>query len=162
MGKLSRWLGRKTGTPSARQISLLDLESGDRVVDWWAVFYPRTPHFWFAHLMKQGFRHVELMRPHYYGPLATDVMWLVLRPNFEILENHIEFDPTPPWTKYPGVTIVPVKVLVKSWKVRSWFQIGPPTCVEAVKYALGINSFWMRTPHQLYKFLKSRNGVLGV
>ena len=103
MGKLSRWLGRKTGTPSARQISLLDLESGDRVVDWWAVFYPRTPHFWFAHLMKQGFRHVELMRPHYYGPLATDVMWLVLRPNFEILENHIEFDPTPPRFKLNGL-----------------------------------------------------------
>jgi hypothetical protein len=89
-------------------------------------------------------------------------MWLVFRPNFEVLENHIEFDPTPPHIKYPGVTIVPVKVLVKSWKVRSWFQIGPPTCVEAVKYALGINSFCMRTPHQLYKYLKRRNGVLGV
>jgi len=120
------------------------------------------PYYWWARLLKQGFRHVELMRPHYYGAGLNDVMWLVLRPNFELLENHIEMDPTPPWTKYPGVTVMRVQVLVKAWKVRQWFSIGPPTCVEICKQSLAINSFWMRTPFQLYKYLKRRNGVLGV
>ena len=146
----------------ARRISLLDLGPDHRVIDWLVLFHPREPHFWWARLLKQGFRHVELMRPCYYGPKLTDVMWLVFRPNLEILENHIEMDPTPPWIKYPGVTIVPVKKLFKPWKVRNWCHIGPFTCVEAVKYALGINSFCMRTPHQLYKYLKRRRGVLGV
>ncbi len=144
------------------KISLLDIGPEDRVVDWWVCFHKREPHFWWARLLKQGFRHVELLRPQYYGPKLTDVAWLVLRPNLEILENHIDFDPTPPWVKYPGVTIIKVSVLMRAWKVRSWFHIGPFSCVEHVKAALCINSFWMRTPRQLYQYLKKRNGVLGV
>ena len=146
----------------ASKISLLDITKDVHLVEWHVVFYPRTPYFWFAHLMKQGFRHCDLMRPYKYGPKDTDVMWLVLRPNFEQLENHLEYDPTPPWTKYPGSTTIKVQSLIKLWRVRQWFQIGPPTCVEIAKQALGINSFWIRTPFQLYKFLKKRHGVLGV
>jgi hypothetical protein len=89
-------------------------------------------------------------------------MWLVLRPNFEVLHSHIEFDPTPPWEKYPGCTVMKVQVVIKNWKVRQWFHFGPMSCTEIVKFALGINSFWIRTPYQLYKFLKRRHGVLGV
>jgi hypothetical protein len=144
------------------KISLLDLGPGDRIIEWHVLFHPRNPHFWWAKLLKQGFRHVELMRPHYFGNTLTDVVWLVLRPDLELLESHIDFDPTPPWEKYPGVTIVPVQVLKRAWKVRQWFFAGPPSCVEIVKAALGINSFWVRTPFQLYQYIKKRNGVLGV
>jgi hypothetical protein len=143
-------------------ISLLDLGPEDRVVEWWVCFHKREPHFFWAKWLKQGFRHVELMRPYHYGPGLTDVMWLVLRPNLEILENHIEMDPTPPWTKYPGVTVVRVQVLMKAWKVRQWFFAGPPSCTEIVKSALCIKSFFMRTPYQLYKYLIRHHGVLGV
>jgi hypothetical protein len=144
------------------RFSLLDIGINDRVIDWYVVFHKREPHFWWAHWLKQGFRHVELFRPHYYGPQLTDVMWLILRPDLELLESHIDFDPTPPWTKFAGATIVKVQVLKKAWKVRQWFHMGPFSCVEVVKAALGINSFWMRTPFQLYKYLKQRHGVLGV
>ena len=146
----------------AQKISLLDFAKEDRVVEWWVAFHPRTPHFFWAAWLKQGFRHVEMFKPYYYGPTLRDCVWLVFRPNFEILENHIEFDPTPPWERYPEATFVRVKVLVKSWRVRQWFHFGPPSCVESVKNALGISKFWIRTPYQLYKFLKRRGGVLGV
>lgn len=162
MAEQSQWPAPKDGIPSASKISLLDVGPHDRVIDWFVVFHKREPHFWWAKLLKQGFRHVELMRPYYYGPQLTDVMWLVLRPDLEILENHLEFDPTPPWTRYPGSTVMKVQVLMKAWKVRQWMMCRPPSCVEIVKAALGINSFWVRTPHQLYKYLKQRHGVLGV
>ena len=164
MAELLRWLSPKVGTLSASKtkLSLLDVGPGERIIEWWALFYPRQPHFWWARWLKQGFRHCELMRPHYYGPELKDVLWLVLRPHLELLENHIEFDPTPPWIKYPGVTIVKVQLIMKPWKVRQWFFVGPFSCVEICKAALGINKFWMRTPRQLYKYLIRHNGVLGV
>jgi hypothetical protein len=34
------------------------------------------------------------------------------------------------------------------------------TCVEVVKYALGIKKFFIRTPYQLYKYLLKHNGVI--
>jgi hypothetical protein len=53
-----------------------------------------------------------------------------------------------------------VQVLSKAYKVREWFSFGPPSCVETCKNALGINSFWTRTPFQLYQYIKRRGGIL--
>ena len=145
----------------ARRISLLDLGKDIRLVEWYVVYYPRTPYFFWTEFLKQGFRHADLWRPQHFGPSLKDVMWLRLRPTFEILESYIDFDPTPPWIKHPGVTTQKVQVLSRSYKVREWFTFGPPSCVETIKNALGINSFWTRTPWQLYQYIAKRNGVLG-
>jgi hypothetical protein len=136
-------------------MSLLDVGPEDRVIDWYVLFHPREPHRWWVRFLKPGFRHVDLMRP-------LKDSWLVLRLDLEILENHVEFDPTPPWIKYPEATIIPVTVLMRAHKSRRAFHIGPFSCVEFTKAALGITSFWLRTPFQLYKYLHRRNGILGV
>ena len=155
MDEQSQWPVPRAGTRSASAISLLDVGPGDRIIDWYVIFHPREPHAWWVRFLKQGFRHVDLMRP-------LKNAWLVLRLDLEILENHVEFDLTPPWIKYPQATIIKVQVLMKARKARRAFHIGPFSCVEFTKAALGINSFLMRTPHQLYHYLKKRNGVLGV
>ena len=142
------------------KVSLIDLGPNTRLVEWYVVYHPRVPYFWFANLWKQGFRHVDLIRPYQYGPQIKNVLWLVLRPNFDIIDNHIDYDPTPPWLKYPGCTVQKVQVVSRTFKVREWLYIGPATCVEVAKHALGINSFWLRTPWQLYKYIKRRGGVI--
>jgi hypothetical protein len=124
------------------------------------VYYPRTPYFFWTEWLRQGFRHCDLWRAERFGPDISNVVWLRLRPTFEILESYIEFDPTPPWVKHPGATVQKVQVLSKQYKVRQWFAFGPPSCVETLKNALGISSFWVRTPYQLYNYIKRRGGVI--
>jgi len=143
-------------------LSLLDLTEGQRLFEWYAVYHWREPYYQWSKLFKQGFRHVELWRPEYYGPGINDLIWLVLRPTFEILESQIDLDPTAPWLRFPRCTVQKVQVISEKYKMRQWFHIGPLSCVETVKNALGINSFWIRTPYQLYKYIKRRDGVLGV
>jgi hypothetical protein len=133
---------------------------GTKIRDWYVCYFPRTPHFWFAHLWKQGYRHVELTRPLYYGPGPQDVMWLNLLPTFETLDVEVSYDPRPPWVKAPDAIIQKVTATRPYWAVRSWFDIGPPSCVEIAKAALGINAFWVRTPWQLHKYIAKRNGVI--
>ncbi len=144
------------------KVSLLDLTEGVRLFEWTLVYYPRVPYFFGAAWLKQGFRHVELWRAQPYGEAPDQVVWLVLKPSFEGLESFIDCDPTPPEKRASGITVQKAQVLSKLGKMRSWFFIGPPSCVEIAKDALGINSFWMRTPHQLYQYIKKRHGVLGV
>ena len=144
----------------ASGISLLDLTEGERLTEWWVVYHPRDPYFFWASWLKQGFRHAELWRPYQFGKAVTDVVWLRLTPTFELIELTLELDPTPPWILHPGCTAQKVQVLHRDYTVRQWFAFGPPSCVEVVKHALGINKFWLRTPFQLYRYIKKLNGVI--
>ena len=140
-------------------ISLLDTPDS-RIAEWYCVFLPREPYYRFTHLLKQGFRHIELTRPIPYGPGLSDVMWLNLFPNFEMLSADVDMDARPPWIKCPEATIVKVTAARKFLTVRSWCLIGPMSCVEIVKAALGIRAFWVRTPWQLYKYIRKRGGSI--
>lgn len=141
------------------ELSLLDT-SEKMVREWYVCYYPRTPHYWFSKPLKQGFRHVDLIRAEYYGPGFRDVLWLKLRPTFEMIDIELDTDPTPPWQKYLGVTVQKVVVSKSLTGISSWWDMGPRTCVETVKSALGINAFLVRTPWQLYQYINKRRGVI--
>jgi hypothetical protein len=140
--------------------SLFDLSEGKRWIEWYVVYYSRTPYFFWSEWLKQGFRHCDLWRPYYFGDKTTDVAWLRLKPTFEALESYIEFDPTPPWIKHPGTTTQRVQVALTAYKMRQWWTCRPPSCVETCKNALGIKAFSVYTPHQLYQYINRRGGVL--
>src|SRR6266478_2308519 len=97
--------------------SLLDIADGKRQIDWFVVYYSRPAYFFWAKWLKQDFRHCDLWRPYYFGEKLTDVVWLRLEPTFESLNSFIEFDPTPPWLKYPEATVQQVRVTVTNFKV---------------------------------------------
>lgn len=141
------------------ELSLLDTGSA-KVREWYLVYHARTPFYRASGLMKQGFRHVELVRPLQYGPKATDVMWLQLLPTFEMLDVDLCMDPRPPWVTCPQSTIQKVTAVRHMPSVREWFHVGPVSCVEVAKFALGIKSFWVNTPWQLYKYIDRRQGVV--
>ncbi len=131
-----------------------------RYFEWTVVYYPREPHYFWAAWLKQGFRHCELWRPYQYGEGALDIGWLRVTPTFEILEAEIDTDPASPGLRFPGTTLQPVKVFSKALKVRQWFHFGPMSCTEICKAALGINKAFVRTPWQLFNYIKQRDGIL--
>jgi hypothetical protein len=151
--------GRTTAETKSPKLSLFDT-SGMKVREWYVCYFPRLPYLWFIHFWKQGFRHVELARPIQCGPGVDDVVWLQVVPTFEMIDIELCIDPRPPWVKCPGIIVQKVTSVVKPASIRSWFDIGPPSCVEAAKMALSIKAFWVRTPWQLYKYISKRNGVI--
>jgi|SRR5580658_1785619 hypothetical protein len=148
-------------TPETKSAELSLLNTvGCKVVEWYAAYFHREAHYWFTKYLKPGYRHVELTRPLYYGPGLEDVVWLQLLPTFETLDVDLCTDPRPPWVRFPSVTVQKVTAVRPLLAVRSWFDVGPPTCVEVAKAALGINAFWVRTPWQLFQYIQKHNGVI--
>lgn len=148
-----------TKTQADTRPSLLDLD-GKMVREWWVVYHSRQWVRWWGKYLHPEFRHVELTRPVQYGPGISDVMWLQVIPTYEMLDAEISMDPRPPWTRCPNSTVQKVTAIRPFGTLRSWFDFGPPTCVEVVKMALGIRAFWVRTPLQLFKYIQRREGVV--
>ena len=140
-------------------LSLLDTP-GYKVREWYVVYHKRDFHHWWGRFLKPEFRHVELARPLQYGPAVSDVLWLQVLPTYEMLDAEICTDSRPPWVRCPGAIVQKVTAARLLDTLRSWWDMGPPTCVEIVKAALGIRAFWVRTPYQLYKYINRRNGVI--
>lgn len=89
------------------------------------------------------------------------MLWTVVRPTLGMVEVETTLDPMPPWVKHPWVTTSQhVTATRLEGSVRDYFFMGPQTCVEVVKAALGIRNFWIRTPFQLYNFIASRDCVI--
>lgn len=144
---------------ASAELSLLDT-AGMKVRDWYVVYHDRIPYRRVFKYLKPGFRHVELARPIYYGPGVDDVAWIHVLPMLEMFDVELSTDPRPPWVRCPDSTVQKVTALRPLWSVRSWFDMGPPTCVEAAKWALGVRAFFVRTPWQLFNYIRNRNGVL--
>lgn len=147
---------KKTGA-----LSLFDTV-GRRTVTWYVVYYRRPDaRRWWGRYLAPGFHHVELWRPTQFGPTSEDVFWTIVKPAFEFLEAETTLDPTPPWVKHPWVTCTQhVTATRRINSIRDSFFLGPQTCTEYVKAALGIRNFWVRTPYQLYNFIAARDCVI--
>lgn len=129
-----------------------------KVRDWFVVYHDRQ--YRLTRFLKPGFRHVELTRPEYFGPGPQDCVWLNVLPTFETLDVELSTDPRPPWVRCPNATVQKVTTIKPYYRMRSWFDMGPPTCVEIAKMALGIRAFWVRTPRQLFNYIQRRGGVI--
>lgn len=142
------------------EVSLAET-AGMKVREWYVTYHDRPPaEHWIYRPLKPGFRHVELARPIYYGDGPNDVGWLLLLPTYEMLEVELCADPRPPWVRAPNATVQKVTAMRPLYSVRSWWDIGPTTCVEVAKMALGIRDFFVRTPWQLYNYIQRRDCIV--
>jgi len=124
-------------------------------IDLWVVFMELDPKsrvearspFW--RFLKSGFRHVECWK--YIQPGA----WLRFNTGVELIAPEVYL--RPPWElmAHLNPTVVKVQRMVPQGFWREPFFIGPLTCVEQVKAFLGVCSFFVRTPFQLYNFLRN-------
>lgn len=120
-----------------------------------AVFSGQTD-FWWQRLMKPGFRHCGVL-------IEVGGNWIVLEPLAACLEVRV----------LPGASpsslirmlrrrhLVAIETAVVPI-VGSVLFPGPFTCVEAVKRVLGIRTFWVQTPWQLYKKIHIRKKYLDI
>lgn len=103
---------------------------------------------WLWNLLEPGFRHVQVWT-------ISNNIWVQIDGCMEFL--HTRTWPRPPWELIEAkfnATYVPVKKLIERGVIREPFHFGPVTCVELAKAVLGIRKPFIRTPYQLYKFLK--------
>lgn len=129
--------------------SLLDLANRNPI-DIWLAFRKRTDSrknlLW--RLLEPGFDHVEIWKQLGNG-------WMRINPTVEFLD--VEVYLLPPWVLIDADEKVKYMRVQRSIPKRDWrnvFHIGPIDCVELTKAMLGIKGFFIRTPYQLFKFLK--------
>ena len=139
-----------------KDVSLIDL-AYRYSVDLWVVFMDLdTEHtsvsrssFWYW--MKPGFQHVEIWKR-----LSTD-FWIRCDPTVELIDVQVYCQP--PWQVLERLnpTAIRIRRVITKGHWRERFHIGPMSCVELAKAFLGISNFFLRTPLQLYNFLRKEN-----
>ncbi len=126
-------------------------------VDVWVVFTDLdTQHTELARsplwrLMKPGFQHVEIWRR-----ISTN-LWVRCDPTVELID--VQLYGSPPWRVLERLnpTVIRVRRIITKGRWRERFHIGPVSCVELAKAFLGVSGFFIRTPLQLYNFLRKEN-----
>lgn len=114
------------------------------------VMFHDVPHRagWFWKLLKPGFGHVQTW-------VLTLQGWVQIDGCLEVLcVNTYERAPWELAKAEYNPTFVGVQRSVESGRIREPFHIGPITCVDLAKAALGIRAPLVRTPYQLYRYLR--------
>ena len=126
---------------SPADFSAADLE------DVYVVFADETS-LWWLRFLKKGFRHCYLL-----FPLAEGRVWLEVNPfsNRTLFRLHRYGRAFNLAASLRGKTVVRGKIAPAPLKCA---PLGFFTCVEFVKRTLGIHSFFIITPWQLFKKIK--------
>lgn len=140
----------------SNDVSLIDL-AYRYSVDVWVVFldtdkeHTAAPRSWFWRLLEPGFQHMEIWKR-----LSTN-LWVRFDPSIEVID--VQFYALPPWQILERLnpTAIRVRRIVTKGRWRERFHVGPMSCVELAKAFLGVSSFFVRTPLQLYNFLRKEN-----
>jgi hypothetical protein len=129
-------------------ISLLDTVDA-YVIDVWLAFYDLPREHWFWCWLQPGFKHVEVWR-------EDRGAWARIDPCLEFLVAEVHLQP--PWETgiLPGARFLRVTRIAPRGSIREPFMLGPITCVELAKAALGIRAVFVRTPYALYKYLRKK------
>lgn len=112
----------------------------------------RFRQHWIWKLLKPGFQHVECWREMAPGA------WVRFDTALEFLSVEVYGDP--PETLLNDITVLHYIGEIPEGSIRQPFFIGPETCVTLSAALLGVRlPFFVRTPWQLYNFLRKRNGT---
>lgn len=144
---------------AVRGLSLLDLADRE-AIDWYVCYCNRESPRWWNEFLKPEYQHVQLRREIRFGPELNDVLWLVADPGLSHISVKLLGVEAAPWFDKEILHFQRVQAAPKWWRVREWLFLGPITCVEITKTFLGISSWRVRTPWQLFKYLEARNCVL--
>jgi hypothetical protein len=119
------------------------IQGGDLSV--WVVFCKNTD-IWWLRFLKNGFRHCFLV-------MNDGSNWITYDPMSSFTEIAVQKTPInfnlPKWFENRGDIVVSARMS----RNRKIAPISMFNCVEGVKRVLGIHSFCIFTPYQLYKFL---------
>lgn len=131
----------------------------DTIITTWWVGFKDGDHWWNRWLMK-GFQHVELWKEFRFGPTENDRIWMHVNPAMEMVIHTVYWVNTPPWEREPATRFLRASNAAPMGSMRSWFHIGPFTCVDTVKQHLGMWRPFVITPSQLWAELKKKPDTL--
>jgi len=109
----------------------------------------KTKH-WIYKFLNPYFQHVYLMYKSEGGHMWTIINPVVGRID---IENRFVCDFPHP-RSYAGADTVIVPIMVRSKEENMSMRLGVLSCVEVIKGFLGIKSFLILTPYQLYRQIK--------
>lgn len=137
------------------------LDTAGRHYEGWYLHYTDCPtQRWWTRFLEPGFQHVQLYQPRWFGPGIDDKFWVCVDPSIEQVSTYVDMNPQPPWERDNKAVVQFVRAVPKKDKVRQYFFVGTITCVEITKAHLGLAAFWVRTPYQLYNYIRARDYVL--
>jgi len=114
----------------------------------WVVFSGKTELAWLK-ILKPGFRHCYVL-------MNDGRRWITLDPLSSYMEVLVHDTPAdfdvPDWLAQRGNIVVPARIN----RPQKCAPFALFSCVEAVKRTLGLQSWRIVTPFQLYKFLDRR------
>ena len=100
-------------------------------------------------LLEDGYQHVEVWSQQ------TDGVWIRVDPCIETIVTDVLLEsPAEALRTDLKVSLLSVRRLLKKGRVREPFFFGAFTCVELAKAFIGVRAPFVRTPYQLYKFLR--------
>ena len=118
------------------------------------VVYSNDTNLPWLRLLKKGFRHCALIM----RKSDTPAVWLVVDP----LSHHLVIDEVvataqnedlPAQLRRAGHTL---QAVTSADAPRKTAPFLPLTCVEVIKRLLGIHSWRVHTPYQLYRYLQKK------
>lgn len=118
-------------------------------VDWYVIFTDSDHDHWLFKYLRTGFKHVYAIQKSEGGQF-----WLKVDSRYAYLDISLNYtDKYPTARAFAGddAVILPIHANIPSVERTSMCQF---TCVEVTKALLGIKSWWVLTPWQLYKYLK--------
>lgn len=134
--------------------SLIDT-AGKWPVDWWLVYSDMDDQtHWQSRVFRRGFQHVKAVR-------RDGRIWVGVFSTFSFVDVQVIRSDETPWQMFPGATIQHVVSMRRAEYAMGKFHVGPLTCVDVVKSLLGIRSWWVRTPWQLYQHCRRVYGRQG-
>lgn len=128
--------------PALSPESELDLSSSA-----WIIFSNDTD-IRMLKLCRRGFRHCFMM-------MQQDDRWILIDPRSN--KTDVQILPHPKSFNFPryyseqGKIVVKIPEIIAPNKIMSPF---PVSCVETLKRMIGLHTWWVMTPYQLYKHLQ--------
>jgi len=117
----------------------------------WVVFTGKTD-IWYLKFLKKEFRHCFVI-------LDDNSHWITIDPlsshtEVEIVSKKNKKQTLPKWFLECGFTVIETQFFDPLFKSAPLSFLN---CVESIKKIIGIHSFGILTPYQLFKYLQKKN-----
>ena len=121
---------------------------GDKLQKWHIVFKPTTLKHWVFRWLEPYFQHCYAVKESPGGQF-----WIIVDSKSCYMDVRIESKRDYPTIRSlcPDSVILSIKAIIDPDAYR--YTLCVFNCVEVCKSVLGIRSFWVFTPYQLYKRL---------
>jgi len=122
-----------------------------KVIDeWYVVFEMAIRTRWYTRLLHKEINHCYIMKKSPGGEF-----WQIINPTYNCIDIDLRVVSTFPTAEsFAGPYAEVIRVEVNIEPFNNSCQLGIISCVDVARRCLGIRSFRVQTPYQLFKYLR--------